>query len=234
MKTEIIEKIKKCLEMGKRGGTEAEMSVALGKVHELLAKHNLSLSEVENSFDDDETQKDDDTITFGHDKDARMIYNAMSELYFTYYFISTIKVNNKRATKHHLVGTLSNITTTKLMTEYVLDTLKTLTKYMNTDSRKSFSLGFCSRIHARVKDLIKLAKTNQLKDELENALILSPMYDKARNDNSLYMKNSSIRTTRSFARNSIKDVSAYNSGSLAANSVSLNNQLSSKQSVKLL
>lgn len=43
MNKDLIEKIQKCLELARRGGTEAEADTAMRKVQELLAKHNLSM-----------------------------------------------------------------------------------------------------------------------------------------------------------------------------------------------
>jgi hypothetical protein len=43
----IQKKIKKLLALGERGGTEAEAQAAMARAHVLLAKHNLTLSEVQ-------------------------------------------------------------------------------------------------------------------------------------------------------------------------------------------
>src|SRR4051794_30275940 len=45
----IVSRINKLLALGERGGTEAEATAAMRKVHELLAKHNLSLDDVKDS-----------------------------------------------------------------------------------------------------------------------------------------------------------------------------------------
>ena len=45
----IIRKIQLLLNLGKRGGTEAEATLAMEKAQELLAKYNLDLAIVEDS-----------------------------------------------------------------------------------------------------------------------------------------------------------------------------------------
>jgi len=62
MDNSLKEKIAKIMEIAKRGGTENEMNVAMQKVQELLMKHNISMSDIENI-----EVKDEDIIEERHD-----------------------------------------------------------------------------------------------------------------------------------------------------------------------
>ena len=78
---DIIEKIQKVLELAKRGGTEGEANAAMHKVLELLAKHNLNMSDVEQH-----EEKPEDIVELSSDAGKQqwqaIIWNAMADLYF--------------------------------------------------------------------------------------------------------------------------------------------------------
>jgi hypothetical protein len=83
---QIIEKINKLLALGERGGTEAEATAAMQKVHELLAKHNLSLDDVKESPVAEEDYVRDEAEASARQPWQDWVWTSVAELYFCKHF----------------------------------------------------------------------------------------------------------------------------------------------------
>lgn len=157
---DIIEKIQKVLELAKRGGTEGEANAAMHKVLELLAKHNLDMSDVEHQ------EKPEDIIELsceaGKPQWHTLIWGAISDLYFCRVFSRRYKRQEKWYKSFVLVGRKSNVDTAKSVIAYLIDLANELA-VGDTLYRNSFKIGYAQRILMRCDEEKKKAtNTNQI------------------------------------------------------------------------
>lgn len=227
MDNSIIDKIRKCLELAKRGGTEGEANAAMSRVQELLIKYNLSLSEIEGhtSIDDAITRIDSKA---NYRPWERQIWHGVAKLYFCGMFQSRGKVV--------LIGPKSSLPIVTNIAKYLIGLGETLAKQTGGDTtfKTSFKNGFGSRISARCFDEIRKAKAGQINDDTGKALILHPMYDKADKAVSTYLRNQGIRTHASRSGSRSRNCEGYNAGKQAGNSASLGrNEIAGKSNLRL-
>jgi ElaB/YqjD/DUF883 family membrane-anchored ribosome-binding protein len=224
----IVSKIQKLLALGERGGTEAEAEAAMRKVHELLARHNLSLDDVKG-----EAEKDEDYVKEteeGTNKQPwqRIVWAAVAELYFCSYFSQR---NRGTGDLHHVViGKPSNIAVVKYMAAYLIRTGQQVAKEAAKDSVSkasfinSFKKGYSHRIHFRVKEEIAKAKAGKVTDSSTGtALILHPLYDQTKRDLDQFFREHGINVTSRSTSSRPSNHVGYMAGKAAADSVSLAN-----------
>lgn len=210
----IIEKIQKCLELARRGGTEGEATAAMSMVQALLAKHNLSLAEVESKG-----QKAEDYIRNEAGRLApwqRYVWNGISKLYFCSFFAS--------GSNGIVIGKPSNIAIVSSMAAYVCSLGEQLAKAGSKDRtfRNSFKAGFAQRISQRCFEEIKRAKENKVMDENTcTALVLAPLYEKTGKEISLWMARQGIQTSRGRSNQRVSNRDGYFAGRSAGDGVSL-------------
>jgi len=222
----IVTKIKRCLELARRGGTEAEMQTAMGKVQILLAKYNLSMSDVEAFGKPEQMEKFSDTVR-GVEVWHRTVHNAISKLYFCGYWYSSwddYSTGKKmRFTSHFIVGKKSNVEIVKNTVDYIIKLGDKLAEQHNKYDmrvRNAFRKGFASRILSRAMDQIDQAKKGKVQDdETGKALIIHPLYVQAQNEFEQWKKDAGIKLTSK--RTKIYNEDGYAAGQRAANSVSL-------------
>lgn len=223
---DLMNKIKKCLELARRGGTEGEMQAAMGKVQALLAKHNLSISDVEKFGAPEETIQEGIQVR-GVEVWHRTVYNAVSQLYFCGYFYASwddMKTGRKRRfTSHFIIGKPSNIAVVKNMAEYIIKLGDKLAEGHNKYDmrvRNAFRKGFASRILNRVHIEIEKAKQGKVMDEeTGTALIVHPLYVQAKNEVDSFIKNQGTKLTTKTTKVYHKD--GYAAGWEKGGSVSL-------------
>lgn len=219
---QIIDKINKLLALGERGGTEAEATAAMRKVHELLAKHNLSLDDVKESPVAEEDYVRDEAEASARQPWQDWVWTAVAELYFCRHF----KRHSCGEVTHLLIGKPSNIAVVKFVAGYVVRTGEELARRATGGSgqafRNSFKKGFAVRIAARVKEEIKIAKAGEMKDSVTGtALVLSPLYDRSSREIERFMMQQSMKPRNQSSRASVSDPDGYRAGKEAADSVSL-------------
>ena len=225
---DVIEKIQKCLELGRRGGTEAEAEAAMAKVQILLAKHNLSMADIEDKGKAEETGKFGKTVR-GVEVWHRSIYTAIAKLYFCGYFYQSYDEystgRKRRYTSHFIIGKPSNVKAVENMVAYLLqlgDRLAEQHEKYDMRIRNSFKKGFASRIHSRVIEQIAKACKNTVKDESTGKeLIISPLYVQAKQEVASFYQRNGIKLGRGTSV-SISSSDGYYAGQRAAEGVSLN------------
>lgn len=220
----IKNRIAKVLEIAKRGGTEAEADTAMRMTLELLAKHNLTMSDVESSLVEDE-----DIIDIANDADnhqiwQRWIWDSIARLYFCQSYGSTYYLAGKKRISYTVVGRRSNVETVKDIASYLISLCKELAKSAGQDTlyRNSFKSGFGTRIAQRCiqeKNRAELAHTSS---NNERGLTLTSVYALRLKENRDYLKDKGIRlhSTASKSR-SYRNESGYGSGYSAAGNASL-------------
>ncbi len=220
----IIARINKLLALGERGGTEAEANAAMSKVHELLAKHNLSMDDVKDSPIAEEDYTQDESDAAARQPWQGIIWTAVAKLYFCKHLTKT----GPKGTQHLVIGKPSNIAVVKYVAAYIVRTGEELARHAAADAeskqtfRNSFKKGFAFRVYARVEDEIRAAKTGKMTDSATGtALILSPLYDKSGREIDRFLVNHSMKVKRSTCSMSVSDRSGYAAGRAAGDSVSL-------------
>src|SRR4051812_832746 len=114
----IISRINKLLALGERGGTEAEATAAMQKVHELLAKHNLSLDDVKDAPTEEEDYIQDETTGAAKQPWQDVVWSGVARLYFCKH----LKRTGPDGTRHLLIGKPSNIAVAKYVAAYLVRT----------------------------------------------------------------------------------------------------------------
>lgn len=220
-------KIKKILAIARRGGTEAEMNLAMHKVHELLAQHNLSMEEV----DVQELKECAEFQKFekvGNEKRwISIIYGSIAKLYFCEaHGRASINAKSKRVYQYILVGRPSNIAVAKTIAEFVLQELDKLVKALNGNAyiRNSFRIGFADRIFERCEWMVLEALKAKEGDANSKALIIHPLYAETQKENEeVANKNFNMKQRKPDAFT--LDRTSYMLGAEAGNKVNLQNNL---------
>lgn len=222
----LISKIEKLLEMGRRGGTEHESQIAMKKVHSLLAAHNLSMEDVENAKEPDETVGVELCTEQGIPRPYRRnIISGLCKLYFCKLVLNTRRSIKYGEKGYFIIGKPSNVIVVKHMAKYIIDLCDNLAKKEGGSDRHfrtSFKNGFGGRVFERCLDEIERAKKGEVKDDAGKALILHPLYSKSDKEISTWIKNEWGGLGGTFGgRSRSRNAKGYNAGSAAGSKVSL-------------
>lgn len=220
----IISRINKLLALGERGGTEAEATAAMQKVHELLSKHNLSLDDVKDSPVAEEDYVQDESDAASRQPWQNIIWSAVAKLYFCEHLTKI----GSFGVRHLVIGKPSNIAVVKFVAVYIVRTGEELARKAAADSdskrafRNSFKKGFAYRVHSRVEEEIRNALAGKLTDTATGtALVVAPLYDQARRDIDRLMMEQGMKVRRTTASMTVSNHDGYRAGRSAADSVSL-------------
>lgn len=150
----VIQKIQKLLALAGNNPNENERAVAMERVHELLAKYNLSLLDVENAKFSDVTM-----IHAMHIKKERWIHfllNAVCRLYYTRHLTAEVK----RKEWPIFIGTSENIQATISVVTFLVETIKRQARerFSSSKDKRSFCVGATNAIIDRAKAIIERAE----------------------------------------------------------------------------
>ena len=213
--SQIIDRITKLLALGERAGTEAEATAAMQKVHELLAKHHLSLDDVKSGPVAEEDYVRDEAEAAPRQPWQNWVWNAIAELYFCQHY--TRKYDGTRS--HLLIGKPSNIAVVKFVAAYVCRTGEAVARQPGKDQayRNSFKKGFAARIIQRAKEEVRRAKSEGLTDSATGtALVVAPLYDQAKRDIERFMLEQAMKPKMKTSRTSVNDPDGFLAGKAAA------------------
>lgn len=179
MDNKIIKRIQDLLARANSNSNENEAKIAMERAHKLLAKHNLSISEIEDKDEDEgPCTENKHKITFGGPW-ARQISRAIAKLYFCDMFFSTI---SGRKEIHTFIGSEINVEVARMVSDFVLTTIHKEAKSQangSTPYLNSFRNSAASRIFERCSQLVKEAKADEMKEEglsTGTAMVLSSLY----------------------------------------------------------
>lgn len=218
----IKEKIQKMLELAKRGGTEAEAETAMRMVLEALAKHNLNMSDVE-----DTAEEDEDVIEVSTDGSKftwqGILWNALSELYFCQVYSKRYRLNGKDYKSFVLVGRKSNVETAKSVITYLIQLGEELSQGGDTLYRNSFKNGYSHRIAERCREEKRKATDNKLIGNADLAPMIINLYAVTKTENHDYLAAKGVRLVNRAISTNSRDANGYNAGRDAGGKVSLRN-----------
>lgn len=186
---DIVNKIKSLLARASdAGASQAEAETCMAKAHGLLAKHNMSMGDLEKG------EGADKELSEGHTWNQpweRLVWGAVAELYFCkFYFIpyGTSHVD------YVLVGRESNRITAINVAQFVVETGKRLAReyaqdnYGNSVSlSNSFKKGFATAIHVKARKLKQDAIREGKQGGTGTALMVLDVYKQTELENAELM-----------------------------------------------
>lgn len=219
----IIERVRKLLALADsdRNSHEHERKVAMQAAMDLLAKHNLSLTQV-----DDATfnlELDEVTANFKTDPWIRTILSAACKLFYTdYYFKGTRNWQGRLERFPVFVGTPENIAVTIEMAGWFIQSVRQESNFLYTDAfeRRSFRLGAARRIYARALEMMK-AELDTMESSGTSLVVLRNQFESA---NAAHLAAKNLGKFKS--RGVYLDQAAYADGKMYGDQVGLNRQVS--------
>lgn len=237
-----LDRVRKMLALANdASAAEGERDNALRMAHSTLAKHNLSLVDVDNmTTSEKRTSLELETMCWPW---MRSTAFGIAELFFCKYFFSRVR---KNYIKHHFIGRLSNATTASDLSRYVIASIvkeaakaKRETPYAGSDFVVSFCKGAAHKVHHRCIELrTEAERASQVTPTVTStgtALVLASVYSAEATANNDYLKNTlqiQLKTSASRERQSSRD--GYNAGAAFGARVNLSCQLNDASGVAQL
>jgi hypothetical protein len=244
----LILKIKRLVAVANsKGATEEEAATFAEKAQVMLAEYNLSMSDVEQQVDVDDT---DVSIVINADLTTnsypwrRPLASAVAEMYFCKYFYTTRHYPSAHD-QHSFLGTAQNVLVAKMMFKYLIDTVDRLAKegallqpaQERSPYRTSFRAECVRRLIIRIGDRIEQAKRGEVKSEEtgRNLPALLNLYEKSNTQLTAYMKQQFPRMRHTTSRlNSGLHSKGYEDGRAAGNKIGLDQQVGGNKPKGLL
>jgi hypothetical protein len=190
----IAARIRKLLALASNNPSEAEAAIALERASALMAEHNLTMAQVSARGSGEERVEEKHQGAYKRQTWARDIWSAVSELNFCMWcYRSSTRGERLERTddggsirvarevdEHTIIGTRSNVETTKAMVEYLTSTVERLareSKYQSERDLHAFKIGCASRLRVRL-DLLrhKRAETKKRPSEPSTLPVLADVY----------------------------------------------------------
>lgn len=228
IENKVLERVKKMIALGNdAAATEAERETALRMAYNLLAKYNLSISDLPDDESHEARERQD--VVISADRWARSLAQAVAKLFFCKYFYSGTGTSGKD--KHCFVGRQSNVITARYMSEFLIKSVKreATGRYKSPTSPqgRSFCVGTVDSIRKRVEEMIK----TDTESTPGTALVLASLHQREADANSKWLEQAGLSLTTSKARadNSLR-ASAFYDGREYGKTVSLNQQVKNSAS----
>jgi len=236
----IIERVRKVLNLARNAGTEGEAAAAMARASDILAKHNLTMVEIDSAPADSSGCIDSlEPVTrqsFARPGRLWKVYlqTAAATLNFC-----TIYTQRRGGTSSiMLVGRPNNIAVATMTADYLTTTVERLASNawheMGQGKRgsfiRSFSVGAATDIYWRAKrmqrDLERDAEPINLNAGSRNLPTVAGLYRSEATAVQAFLRADGIRLGRvNSSRSSNLDASAYNAGKTAGANVSLSRQV---------
>lgn len=219
----ILDRVKKMLALGNdSGATEAERETSLRMAYNLLAKYNLSISDLPDDESNETRERQD--VVISADRWARSLAQEVARLFFCKYFYTRTVTTGKD--KHCFVGRQSNANTARYMSEYLIKSVKreATTRYKSptTPQGRSFCVGTVDSIRKRVLEMIK----SDTESTPGTAMVLASLHEREQDANTKWLQvmGVSLSVGKARADNSLR-AGAFYDGREYGKSVSLNQQV---------
>lgn len=229
MDNTIKEKLRKILEIANRGGTEAEAETALKMAHELLAKHNLTMNDVQTKAADQTFAENE----FRHNVKpfTRSIWNGVAQLYFCDYWTRTHTAYGQDYKVHSVIGTKENAEMVEQIALFLIQYGEKLGRHLMkaqpAGTRRSwldsFLKGYAFRIKQRCFAEVAEAKAKGIKqsDPSEcRALMVVDLYNQSKKQVEVFKAKNNVKLKTNAAPKS-RSSSGFYSGDNAGKTVSL-------------
>lgn len=227
----LFAKIEKLLEMGRRGGTEAEAEVAMRKVHELLIKHNLSMAEVEAARGTSNGYVKHFEPGPRNQPWQGIVWAALAEMCFCKHYQAFYRRRGRQEDfRQVLIGKPANVAVAKNLAVYVVRLGERLANESAArvwrDARRrhriSFKKGFAMRIAERAMAEIEMAKRGAVTDPVTGtALMVVPLYEQTNREIQAVLDREKIELDEGKPLQRPSSDSGFFAGTIAADGVSL-------------
>lgn len=216
----IVEKIRKLLALadGNANSNEHEREVAMRFALDLLAKHNLTVAQVDGQSLD--IQIEEFTADFKLDPWVRSVLHAACTLYYTRFYISSYYDwwAETRKKVPVFVGTAENIEVTVEMAHRLMHSIRLESNRMyRTDyERRSFRLGAAYAVFKRAEDMVDAERQCSAASSGTTLTVVRNQLERA---NEEWMEKKNLGTYRS--RATYFDPDAYDDGTVYGGTVQL-------------
>jgi|AGTN01.3.fsa_nt_gi Protein of unknown function (DUF2786). len=227
----IVEKVRKLLALANGNQNEHERGVAMQFAMDLLAKHNLTISEVEcdkSLLNTIEIEGD-----FRLEAWTKIILQAACKMYYTELYLSGRfdYFRYRRVDVPVFVGTAENIAVTMDVATWLIDSVRKESNraYKHASERRSFRLGASDRILERAFAMVETEKEKANSGNGRELMVVRNQLEAA---NQAYLAKLNLRYTR--ARTSYVSSDAYSDGTAFGSQVKLRAHDSEKKVYGLL
>jgi hypothetical protein len=227
MEDKVMDRVRKMLNLANNAAaSEGERDNALRMAHNILAKHNMTMSQVDLDGGKPVEGREHTVVKVKNKMWMTQVANSVAKLFFCNVFMS----------KRHdgidltFIGRQSNVATAKEMAIYVIESIrKEGQRRAKGDSQwhLSFNKGAAYRIHERCDELRRSAEQASTTASTGTALVLASVYETERKANEDYIsKSMGITLSKSKpGRQSNVNGSAFGAGREFGGTVSLNRQV---------
>jgi hypothetical protein len=229
-----LQRIKKLLALADGNPNEHEREVAMQFALDLLGKHNLTVTDVEDADFDQQTKEFH--VDMKLDKWVRYVLTATSKLYYTDYYIHQTRTwNGSLKNTPAFIGTEENVAVTIEVATWLLNSIRLESNYTYTDpsDRRSFRLGAAFRILERAFEIITAEELAEKHSKSNNSSGTSLMVirNSLQAANQRYLANMNLKEFKS--RRAYIDREAYDEGANFGDSVGLARQTRTKGRIEM-
>jgi hypothetical protein len=178
----IVQKIRKLLALAdsNKNSHEHEREVAMQAALDLLAKHNLSMTQVENTALD--IRPEEIHLDIKLDPWIRDILSAACRLYYTDYYMTGTRNWQGRVERHPVfVGTAENIAVTIDVATWLINSIREESNRLYKDAyeRRSFRVGAADRILRRSLEIRTTERQGAATTTGTNLMVLRNQFEQA-------------------------------------------------------
>lgn len=225
----VINRLKKMLALANNAGaTEGERDAALKQSYTLLAKYNLTMSQVDAHNTTPQEERLAEKATFPVYPWARQIAGQVADLFFCKYYFMRLGVG-KQAT-HVFIGKESNAATAQYMSEFVVRSVMREAAKMYGSAiapeARNFAVGVVSKLWDRVREIKAGFNKAEEATTTGTALVLASLYEQEASANKAWLEQMNIKLKTSASRQKgVTDSDAYRAGRDFGAKVSLSPQI---------
>ena len=236
MNDRLIEKLRKLLAMSQDKSSENEAMIAAKQLHALLAKHNLSLDDLQ---DTSETI-DAESATYVCRPWKRIVAINVGRLYFCEFVY--MKIGGNKAV-YSFIGKEHNRMFASAIFSMIVSTVERESRIQsrkiygkdNPSFVNSFWTGASIRIKQRCQELIDMSSDGKLEDEDGNILpALVNVYSQCRSDNEDWMASAYTNIKTKSVNTRVTNMEGLRKGKETGDKVQLSRAIQSQAAPKLL
>jgi hypothetical protein len=232
----IVSRIRKMMAIANdAAASEGERDNAMRMALKLLAKHNLSMKQIDASVAPEERGKT--IMSDRNDPWARQVAGAIARLFFCKYYY--VPYTAQTRCEHNFIGLESNTVTAMEITKYVLASIRAeAAKYVRETgigTPRDFCKGATLRIHARCEALRKEAEQESAAEATPGtALVLASVYQQEQAANDAFLEAMNVKLKSSKDKQRAAGSSGFWAGHEYGGKVSLNRQVGGAKAAAML
>lgn len=218
--SKIVNRIKGLMAHAGNCQTQEEAEAYMAKAFDLLAKHNLSMANLD-ATDQEKVNRDEHHGRTWNQPWEAQVWQAVAELYFCDFWITS---RGTDPSTYNVVGRESNRLTVENVAEMVVETGKRMARAYAKDNpgnsvslSNNFKKGFARGVCLKAKELMEAAKQEGTTGS--NALVVLSVYEQTALENQPFMPHNLVITKN---RGQVTDRMALANGAVAGSKMNLN------------